>query len=148
METINPVLIAIGAFLAIVAFWSAIVWIIAQISGWPKLAEKYPRREPWNPKCWSLQSALLRGWSQYRSVLRVCADSESLHLSVIFPFSMAHKPLTIPWHEVSGQKKRRWFYYGVELRFQQTPDIPIHITTRLADHLVEATDGDWHYEKN
>ena len=148
MENINIILIVIGAFLAIVLFWSAIVWLIAQIAGWPQLAEKYPGREPWNPKCWSLQSALLRGWSQYRAVLRVCADREALHLSVIFPFSIAHKPLTIPWQEISGKKKTRWLYYGVELRCQQAPNIPIHIRTTLADHLVEASDGAWHYDKD
>ncbi|MCB8943617.1 MAG: hypothetical protein H6658_07670 [Ardenticatenaceae bacterium] len=147
MEPPSIVLIVIGAAFAFVIFWLTIVWFIAQVAGWPKLAEKYPAREPWNPQCWSLQSALVRGWSQYRAVLRFCADSEKLHISVLFPFSIAHKPLSIPWHEISGVKKTRWFIYGVELRFQQAPNIPIHITTNLANRLVEAASGAWQYEK-
>ena len=147
MESLNITFIIIGALIAFALFWSAIVWIIAQLAGWPQLAEKYPGREPWNPQCWSLQSALFRGWAQYRSSIRVCADSESLHLSAIFPFSVANKPITVPWHEIQGVKKTRWFYYGVELRFQQAPDIPVNITTHLADRLVEATGGVWQYEK-
>jgi hypothetical protein len=147
MEAFNTALAVAAAFVGIVLFWLAIVWLIAQVSGWPRLAEKYPARQPWNPKCWSLQSALLRGWSQYRGILRICADSEALHLSLLFPFSIAHRPLTIPWREISGRKKTRFFYYGVELRFQQTPTIPIHITRRLADRLVEVSDGSWRYEE-
>ena len=147
MENLNIILIVIGAFLSIVLFWLVIVWLIAQVAGWPRLAEKYPKREPWNPKCRSLQSALLRGWSQYRGVLRVCADNEALHLSVLFPFSVAHKPLSIPWSEISGKKKTRFLYYGVELRCQQVPNIPIHIRRSLADYLVEVTGGAWQYEE-
>jgi hypothetical protein len=146
METVPLPLIIVGGFIAIVLFWLAVVWAIAQLAGWPRLAEKYPARQPWNPQCWSLQSALFRNWSQYRGVLRVCADSEGMHLSVLFPFSVAHKPLSIPWHEITGQKKTRFFYYGVELRFQQEPKIPMHIRRALADHLVEASGGMWQYE--
>jgi hypothetical protein len=147
MENIPLPLFIVAAFVAVVLFWVAVVWVIAQIAGWPKLAEKYPARQPWNPQCWSLQSALLRGWSQYRSVLRVCADNEGMHLSVMFPFSVAHKPLSIPWHEITGQKKTRFFYYGVELRFQQAPKIPMHIRRGLADQLVAASGGAWRYEE-
>lgn len=147
METVPLPLIIVGAFIAFVLFWLGIVWVIAQAGGWPKLAEKYPARQPWNPQCWSLQSALLRRWSQYRGVIRFCADNEALHLSVLFPFSLAHKPLSIPWHEITGQKKTRFFYYGVELRFQQAPKIPMHIRRTLADRLVEASGGTWQYEE-
>ncbi len=147
MDILNNILIIIGALVAFVLFWSVIVWIIAQMAGWPKLAEKYPGRAPWSPQCWSLQSALFRGWAQYRSVLRVCADSEALHLSAIFPFSVANKPLSIPWYEIRGQKKRRWLYYAVELHFQQVPNVPVHIRLGLADHLVAATGGKWQYEE-
>ena len=147
METVPLPLIIVGAFIAFVLFWLAVVWVIAQMGGWPRLAEKYPARQPWNPQCWSLQSALLRRWSQYRGVIRFCADSEALHLSVLFPFSLAHKPLSIPWQEITGQKKMRFFYYGVELRFQQAPKIPMHIRRALADRLVEASGGAWQYEE-
>ncbi len=46
-----------------------------------------------------------------------------------------------------GQKKTRFFYYGVELRFQQAPKIPMHIRRGLADQLVAASGGAWRYEE-
>jgi hypothetical protein len=145
MESVPIPLIILGGFLAFILFWMGIVWIIAQAAGWSQLAEKYPARQPWNPQCWPLQSALVRRWSQYRAVLKFCADEQALHISVLFPFSVAHKPLSIPWAEITGQKRRRFFYYGIQLTFQQTPKIPIYIRQGLADKLVAAANGQWHY---
>ena len=144
METIPPYLIIPGAVIIFALFWFGVVWLIAQMSGWPKLAEKYPARQLWNETCWSLQSALVR-WAQYRGILRVCADAEGVHFSVIFPFSVSQQPFSVPWTEVTGHKKRISFIYGVELHFQQVPSVTIKISTRLADNLVEASSGAWKY---
>jgi hypothetical protein len=147
METIAPYLAIPGAVIILMLFWFGVVWFIAQMAGWPKLVEKYPARQPWNEKCWSLQSAYIR-WAQYRGVLRVCADAEGVHFSVIFPFSVSQRPFSVPWTDITGHKKRVYFIYGVELQFQQVPSIPIKISTRLADNLVEASNGAWKYEQS
>lgn len=146
MGILTIISLIIGALLAVVFFWLAVVWAVAQLGGWPKLAEKYPGRELQSPQCWSLQSAVFGRWMGYRGVLRACADSEALHFSVMFPFSLANAPLSIPWDEIHGKKKSRLFYTAVELRFQQAPDTPVEIRQTLADRLVEATGGAWHYE--
>ena len=42
MEIINAFLIIIGSLIAFILFWIFVVWLIAQMAGWPKLVEKYP----------------------------------------------------------------------------------------------------------
>ena len=146
METIRILLIIFGSLIAFALFWSFIVWLIAQIAGWPKLAEKYPRRQPWNETCWHMQSARLRGWANYSGVIKVCADAEGIHISTIFPFSMGNAPFSVPWVEINGRKQQRFVIPIVELRFQRVPGIPMQISRSLADRMVEASGGVWRYE--
>jgi len=143
METIRILLIIFGSLIAFALFWSAVVWLIAQIAGWPKLVEKYPPRRPWNETCWRMQSAQLRNWANYSGVLKVCADAEGIHISAIFPFSMGNAPFSVPWSEINGRKRQRFLLSIVELRFQRVPDIPMQINLVLANRLVQASGGAW-----
>ena len=146
MESLNTLLIIIGSLFAFALFWIAIVWLIAQIAGWPKLAEKYPPRRPWNETCWRMQSAQLRRWANYNGILKVCADAEGIHISTIFPFSIGNAPFSVPWSEINGRKRQRFVISIVELRFQRVPDIPMQISPALADRLVEVSGSAWQYE--
>ena len=146
METITTFLIIAGAVVAFALFWIFIVWLIAQIAGWPKLVEKYPPRQPWNETCWRMQSAQLRSWANYNGVLNVCADSEGVHFATIFPFRAGNAPFSVPWVEINGRKRQRFLQTVVELRFQRVPDIPMQISVRLADQLVKASGGAWTFD--
>ena len=147
MDTLNTILIAVGALIAFAIFWSFIVWLIAQIAGWPKLVEKYPARQPWNETCWRMQSARLRRWANYNGVLKVCADMEGIHVSTIFPFAMGNPPFSVPWTEINGRKQQHFLTPTVELRFQRVPNIPMRISLTLANHLAQASGGVWQYEE-
>jgi len=147
METLRILLIIFGSLIAFALFWSAIVWIIAQIAGWPKLAAKYPPRRPWNETCWRMQSARLRNWANYSGILKVCADAEGIHISAIFPFSIGNAPFSVPWSEINGRKHQRFLQPIVELRFQRVPDIPMQISLVLANRLAEAAGGAWQVEE-
>ncbi|MCP4421745.1 MAG: hypothetical protein GY805_34465 [Chloroflexi bacterium] len=146
MENIPVPYMIIGGLIAFALFWSVIVWLIAQIAGWPKLVEKYPPRRPWNETCWRLQSAQIRTWANYNGILKVCADAEGIHISTILPFSMGNAPFSVPWSEINGRKRERFLLSIVELRFQRVPDIPMQISLVLADRLVQASGGAWLYE--
>ncbi len=145
METLPLPVIIILALIGFSLFWLGMVWFIGWMAGWPQLHEKYPGREGWDTECWSLQSAMMRLGMSYRSILKVCVDAEGLYLSVIFPFSISQKPLFIPWLDVTAAKKRWGFMNGVELRFQQVPNIPIKITESLAQRMAEGSKGTWEY---
>lgn len=147
METITTLFMIVGSFFAFALFWIVIVWLIAQVAGWPKLVEKYPPRQPWNETCWRMQSAQLRNWANYSGVLNVCADAEGIHFSTIFPFHIGNAPFFVPWSEISGHKRQRFLQATVELRFQRVPTIPIHIRVNLANRLVKASGNAWVYDE-
>lgn len=144
MENLQIAAIILGGILAFVIFWSAIVWLIARLSGWSKLGDVYPARIPFNETCWSMQSARLRWNSGYSGVIRVCADSQALHLSVFPMFRPGNPPLSIPWEDITTVSH----IFGVELRFYRAENIPIRISRRLAEQLEQASDGRFRYESD
>ena len=146
MENLPIPVIIVISIIAFTLFWGGMVWLIAQIAGWPKLVEKYPARQPWNETCWRMQSAQLR-WANYNGILKVCADAEGIHISTIFPFSVGNAPFSVPWSEINGRKQQRFFLPMVELRFQRVPKMPMRISLVLAKRLVEASGGAWQFDE-
>ncbi len=143
MENLQTIAIILGSLLAFALFWSFVVWLIAQISGWRQLADVYPARQPFNERCWSWQSGRLRWGMSYNGVLNVCADAQAMHLSTFLFFRPGNPPLSIPWEDITGRQRG----FLVELRFRRAESIPLRISPRLADKLVEASAGLWRYEK-
>jgi hypothetical protein len=142
MENLQIIVIIMGGILAFGLFWSAIVWLIAQLSGWSKLADAYPSRIPFNETRWSMQSGRFRWNSGYNGILRVCADSQTLHLSVFPMFRPGNPPLSIPWEDISVTQHP----FGVELRFYRAGSIPLRISRRLAQRLAQASEGNFQLE--
>lgn len=146
-DTLLLLLIPIAFFIIFPLFWSAIVFFISHLGGWASIAAAYPYREPLSEQCFRLQSAILRFSSNYNGALNICADDEGLYFSVMFLFRPGHTPFFVPWHEITGTQKGYFFYQVVDLRFDQTPDIPFRIYKRTADKLVDASNGRWHYQE-
>lgn len=142
MEYIRMLTIVLGSIMALTLFWAFVVWLIALLGGWSKLAAVYPARPPFNESCWSLQSARFR-WSSYSGILKVCADAQALHLSVFPLFRPGHPPLSIPWEDISSRQRMIW----VELRFYRAESVPVRIPPALAGRLEKASEGMWQYEK-
>ena len=143
MEPLQIISIALGGLLAFVVFWSLIVWFLSRLGGWSKLADVYPSRMPFDETCWSWQSGRLRWGVGYNGILKVCADTRALHLSVLFFFRPGNPPLSIPWEDITGRQRT----FSVELRFHRADSVPLRISPLLAERLEEASGGVWHYER-
>ena len=145
---IATTIFAILAFVIVFPlFWSVIVFLLSRLGGWGSMAEAYPSREPRSAQCFSLQSAILRFTTNYRGVLKICADEEGVYFSVLFLFRPGHTPFFVPWEEISGTKKNYFIINMVELRFQRTPNIPIRLYKPMADRLVSVANGRWAYDE-
>lgn len=142
MENLQIIVFMMGGILAFALFWMAIVWLIAQLGGWSKLADVYPSRIPFNESCWSLQSGRFRWSSNYSGILRVCADSQALHLSVFVLFRPGNPPLSIPWEDITAKPRA----LGVELRFYRAEGVPLLISRQLAGRLEQASEGGFRLE--
>jgi hypothetical protein len=137
MENWQVMITVLGGIAAFAVFWMVIVWFISLFSGWSKLADAYPSRIPFDETCWSMQSARFRWGSGYNGILRVCADSQALHISVFVLFRPGNRPFSVPWEDISAQRRP----FGVELRFYRAEGVPMRISRSLAEHLVQAAQG-------
>ncbi len=143
MDIVQTMGIVLGGITAFGIFWLAVVWLVAQIGGWSKLAAVYPARRPFNETCWSLQNGRFRWGMSYNGVLKVCADAQALHLSVFFFFRPGHPPLSIPWEDIIVSKRA----FLVELRCRRADSVPLRISPRLAERLEQASAGQWSFTR-
>ena len=72
---IPALLILLLAFLIVFAiFWLFVVWVISLVSGWRKLAGRYPALNPPNGLAFHNQTLLLNR-SRYRNTMNMTTDS-------------------------------------------------------------------------
>lgn len=105
---------AYSAFALIPVFFAGLLVVIAKLSGWTKLADRFRAdREPDDGTCFRGQFFRI-GWCDYNAcmTIRVCPDG--LYLAV-WPIFVGHPPLLIPWSELQVVEERpsRWFAFAV-----------------------------------
>ena len=125
--------------LLITVSWVVIMLLVSAGAGWRGLAEFYRADRPFEGKKFFLQSARLRYGMSYNNILTIGANSEGIHVSVFFPFTVGHPPLFFPWYDVSATAKRVWRFDVLTLQFSRCPPIPFLISKRLADKLEGAS---------
>lgn len=126
--------------LVIIGF-SVFMLLLAAGSGWRTLAEFYQADRAFEGKKFYFQSASLRYRMGYNNILTFGANGEGIHVSAPFPFAIGHPPLFFPWRDVVATTKPLWWTNAVMLEFNRCPSIPVWISIRLADKLVQASGG-------
>jgi hypothetical protein len=130
-----------------ILFWCAILSLIAVLSGWATLAQRFRLTATFAGPTWAFQSARMRWNSHYGSCLNVSADATGLKLSVLFLFRPGHPPLFVPWSEISVAKRWRFlFFRQVKLLLGRGEQIPLVIGGGLADRIQAAAGANWPIE--
>lgn len=122
--------------------WSAVMFGLAALGHWSRLAAVYPAWAPFEGRTWRGQSAQF-GCCNYGHTLVVGAGARGLRLSVLFPFRPGHPPLQVPWEDLSVAEARSWFGPPVELRFRRAPGARVRISHALAAKLRDAAGASW-----
>ncbi len=118
--------IGLGIFAAFVVFWLAIMFLVAAMSGWRTLAEKYglPEGEQM-PEGTTIKwrSAALWGRfpTNYKSCLNFTATPTGLGIAPVAIFSTGHQPLFIPWADITMEEKKILFSQRLKLKIEGTP---------------------------
>lgn len=142
-------LLIAGVVLAWIAFWIAVVRLIARFGGWRRLAEAYPvDRLAFEGTRFTLQSAVLRRFVSYSCAITFTAGRDGLLLTVMWMFRPGHRPILLPWSDLSATSGTRRAGKGlrgpvVRLEARRLPEVPITISRKLADRLAEAAGDDW-----
>lgn len=86
----------------------AVAIIIALLGGWFKLARKYRAPKGFKEgQLFKWQSGSV-GVCNYNNVLKIRVSPQGLYLACVFPFSIMHSPILIPWDEIKGIRQKRF----------------------------------------
>lgn len=141
MENLSPIIPIVLFIVIFPLFWCGVVYLIALVGGWARLAKHYRYNGNFQGRQWSLQSARI-GWSGYNGVLTVGANWEGLYLRPMFLFRCGHPPLFFPWHDLSV-KEAGTIFKSIDFRFQRVPSIRINLSQKLSQRLAEAAGDAW-----
>lgn len=114
-------------------FWAGLCVVIAQVSGWTRLASRFAAdREP--DEGIVFRGQILRiGWSDYSGCLTIRVAPEGLYLAV-WPIFVGHRPLLIPWTElrILEERRRRWFAVAL-VEVSDPPLAKLQLPLRIVD---------------
>lgn len=111
MELPLPAPASLVAFVALVALWYALNWLLAASSGWRSLAVRFPAEgSPEGERLAWLASGQM-GQVHYRNALRISASPRGLELRVLFFFPF-NPPLRVPWERCSPMSTREGLFRG------------------------------------
>ena len=92
--------------LGFAAFWCGIVFVLASVGGWRRLARTCRATGAPGGRMSSWETGRIGG-VPYRNMLTIHASASGLHLSVPLPFRVGHPDLMIPWSAVHDRKHAR-----------------------------------------
>lgn len=102
-----PLAIVLGFFVVFPLFWSGIVLLIGQLSGWTSLGTQFRAR---TPVAGQQVTGMRVGWASYNNVARVEATPEGLGIDVFVLFRPGHPPLRLPWSEVRFDGRHQFLF--------------------------------------
>ncbi|AWB58279.1 hypothetical protein [Colwellia sp. Arc7-D] len=124
-----------------VGLWSIVCFILSKFGGWSYLAKQYPCRESFKGEKSYLRSMKM-GLVNYSNCVTVGVNSSELYLGIMFLFRIGHEPIKVPLVEVTGKKIEGTIFDHVVLSIK---NVDIKIPKKLADKIVAASNGTWHY---
>lgn len=95
---------ALGIYL-----FCAVATINAVMSGWRKLAGRFPAPQNFaEGQLFKWQSGSV-GVSGYSKVLFIRVSAQGLYLACVFPFRLMHPPMLIPWSQVKAIRQKKFW---------------------------------------
>jgi hypothetical protein len=94
--------------------WLVVSAILAYMSGWAGLAERFLATEPATGERFSFVSGSMgAGFFRvsYGNCLFVAVGATGLHLSILFLFRLCSPPLFIPWSAVASVEEKRFLLF-------------------------------------
>lgn len=133
----DPVVLGPVFPIFLIGMWLVILNVLSLLGGWRELARSYRANgRPDGPR-FSFRSATL-GFVNYGSCLTFVAARAGLFVAVLAPFRPGHRPLFVPWADVSAATHRGWIFRYIDLRFTRHPKVRMRLTRSLAEKLLQA----------
>ena len=85
----------------VAAFPLVVIYVLSRVTGWQRLAERYPSQGEPPPPSTRFGYGVFRGWLGYNGALVVGSDAGGLYVGTWWIFSWCHPAFYVPWSEVS-----------------------------------------------
>jgi hypothetical protein len=131
-EIIIPILI----LLFFIGLWILILKMLAVMSGWTILAERFYYPATFDGRYYRFQSAWLNKVN-FRSSLEMGMNIMGLYLIPLILFRLFHKPLFIPWEEITAEPCKRYLIQVYRLRFKSSPAIALDVYKKTFERMLE-----------
>ena len=117
--------------------WLFVLNLLSSIGGWRSLAQSYATGVSAQGQTFSFRSARL-GSVNYGSCLRFVSGPAGLAIAVLFAFRPGHRPLFVPWSDVSVRLSKGWVFSYTDFYFAKHPGIRLRIHRGLGQQLLAA----------
>ncbi|MEL1250510.1 hypothetical protein [Aurantiacibacter gilvus] len=140
-------LLVVGLFLLIFPLmWLGITSLLMAISGWSKVAKRYPDREDTVLGSFGWQSGAIGPHPlasvNFRNVLTFEACSTGMRLKIMTLMAPFAKPILVPWDELSVKTRSLLIVDYYDLLFgEEGEGGHIMVTKKLGRRLAEASAG-------
>jgi hypothetical protein len=130
--------------------WTVALSLIARLSGWSALAERYEAVDPFEGPTRRFQTIAMSRFklvpATYGNIVNIGADARGLHLSLFLPFRPFHPRLVVPWSDLHAAPKQFLLWARAELTAAGAPEIKIAIPGPAAAWLAERSGGRFVFE--
>ncbi len=103
---VEILLIILAALVALPGTWCGVLWFLAQLGGWSKLA-KYYRSDIAVEGGTHRKCSGKVGIVSYKSCLILTFCDSGIRVAVTLPFRIAHPPLFIPWVDIHDVREKK-----------------------------------------
>ena len=128
---------AVGFAVCFIGFWCLVCYSTSWVSGWHALARQHRLKQDFVGEQWRFRSGKMRWNTNFGNCLTIGANRDGLYLAVLFLFRVGMPPLFIPWSEITVRRERRWFMRRIRFTLGNETQIPLWITQRLGDRILE-----------
>ncbi|HKR66909.1 MAG TPA: hypothetical protein VJZ00_24495 [Thermoanaerobaculia bacterium] len=128
----------IGGFIVLfIGSWIGIAYVISFMGGWGALAAQYPAPDDLvTDRNWNFRSARLRANTRYNGAISIGTNPRGIRFSMIFLFRPGHKPIFVPWGDVTVTSEKRWLQTFTVFHFARVPDVTIALWPELARDIL------------
>jgi hypothetical protein len=105
-----PPILALGFPVVFVSMWFGVGAVLAEMSGWPELARRFPGGI--RPKGQRLSRQVVKiGSVNENGVTGIVVCAAGLYLDTMFLFRFRRPPVMVPWDSVRYTTERRFLWY-------------------------------------
>jgi hypothetical protein len=126
-----------------ILWWIVVGFVSSRITGWASLAQRYRYDERFSGEHLRFRSAMMRYGGHYGNCLTMGVNPQGLFLSLSFPFFAGHRPLFIPWNDITVRRTHLLWAKCMELHLGREPTIPLRLSERVATRLAALAGMAW-----